>query len=158
MKISTIARQAVLGLAMLYTLAPLVQAQELGAAVETLGSIPFLSGGIGKEQQNLMRQAGKDFNLRVEFSERKDNEFIVGTELLIADMQGNPVFALTDAGPMVNVDLPDGRYRITANYQGENESRLVTLRRGAGQDLYFHWNGQPKVEPIAANQTGSQAD
>jgi hypothetical protein len=159
MKISTIARQAALGIAILCTVAPLVQAQEPSVAVESVGSITFMSGGIGKDQQNFMREAGKDFNLRFGFSERKDNEFIVGTELLIADMQGNPVFALPHAGPMVNVDLPDGKYRITANYQGQNETRLITLRREAGQDIHFHWNGRPKVEPIAVHdETSAKAD
>ena len=33
-------------------------------------SIPFMSGGIGRDQQAYMHQAAKDFNLRFEFSER----------------------------------------------------------------------------------------
>jgi hypothetical protein len=158
MKLSTLATRTALGFALLYAAAPLVQAQEQRAVVQITGSIPFMSGGIGKDQQTYLRQAGKDFNLRFEFSERNDNEFVAGTELSITDMQGHPVFALADADPIVNVELPDGQYRVTADYQGQHETRLVTVRRKAGQDVYFHWKGNARVEPTSTVDTSAEVD
>jgi hypothetical protein len=134
MKTSTFARRAALGIALLYATTPLVYAQPQGIAVQTAGSTAFMSGGVSQDEQALMRKAGKDFNLHFEFSEREDNEFIVGTE------------------------LPDGQYRVKASYLGQNETRLVTLRDKAGQDLYFHWQGNPKAEPVAAVDAGAKAD
>jgi len=159
MKVSTVAAQVALGLALLYLAAPLVRAQQHETiAIETLGTTPFMSGGVGQDQRDLMRKAAKDFNLRFEFSERQDNEFIVGTELLITTLQGNPVFVLDHAGPIVNVNLPDGQYRVVASYDGQNETRRVTVRGKTAQDLYFHWKGNPKQQPTAAVDTSATTD
>ncbi|WP_158100918.1 hypothetical protein [Variovorax sp. JS1663] len=57
-------------------------------------------------------------------------------------MQGRPVLELLDVDPMVNVNLPDGRYRVMASLHGQTETRLVKVRGRAGENLPFHWKGQ----------------
>jgi hypothetical protein len=150
MKPQRITTQAALGVALLYAAAPLVHAQQEQDAVETMRPIQFMSGGIGKSDQAYTRNAGKAFKLRIEFSERKQNEFVADVDLRITDMQDRAVFVLHDAGPIVNVDLPDGRYRVAATFLGRTEARLVTLRGKAGEDLYLHWNGAAKGDPDAS--------
>ena len=157
MKLQRIAAQTALGLALLYATAPLVHAQEELVVVETLGSTPFMNGGVGKSDEAYMRQAGKDFNLHIEFSERKDNEFVADADLTITDLRGNPVFVLANAGPIVNVSLPDGRYRVAASFHGKTETQLVTLRAKAGQDLYFHWKGDVKLDAYDGKPIGGNA-
>jgi len=130
----------------LLTLVPALHAQERAVLVETVTQTPFMTGGIGKDQQEVMRRAGRDFSLRLEFSERRDNEFVVGADVLISDLRGNPVFILPYAGPIVNVALPEGEYRVTASFQGETINRLVSIRGKSGQDVYFHWKGRPKSD------------
>jgi hypothetical protein len=132
---------AVLGAALLWAAAPLVHAQTVANSVESISAVPFMTGGIGQDQQAFMRKVGKAFNLRLEFSERKDNEFIVGADVLLTDAQGTVVFALGKAGPIVNLLLPDGQYRVMATYRGRTETQLATLRGDKAQDLYFHWKG-----------------
>ena len=65
-------------------------------------------------------------------------------------MQGHPVFALLDADPIVNVNLPDGQYRVTADFHGQSETRLVKVRGNAVEDLYSHWSGNVKSHPVTA--------
>lgn len=142
MKLSIIAKHPALALALLYAAAPLVHAQDEEVVVEARPAIQFMSGGIGQSDEAAMRKAAKDFNLRLEFSERKDNEFVANADLRITDMQGRPVFVLLDADPMVNVNLPDGRYRVMTSLHGQTESRLVNVRGTAGENLYFHWKGK----------------
>jgi hypothetical protein len=154
MKMATITRQVALGLALLYAAVPLVHAQEELVVVETIRPTLFMSGGVDKDEEAYMRRMGKDFNLRVEFSERKDNEFVADADLTITDMRGNPVFALPKAGPIVNVKLPDGRYRVAATFHGKTETQLVTLRGKPGQDLYFHWKGSVKIDPYDGKPMG----
>jgi hypothetical protein len=149
MKMPIIATQPALALVLLYAAAPMVHAQDEQVAVEARPPIQFMSGGIGQTEEAAMRKAAKDFNLRLEFSERKDNEFVADADLRITDMQGRPVFVLLDADPMVNVNLPDGRYRVAASLHGQTETRLVNLRGKEGENLYFHWNGNAKNDPNA---------
>jgi len=99
----------------------------------------YMSGGIGKDEQALMRKSAKDFNLRLEFSAHRDGEFVAGENILIKDASGTPVFFLASAGPMVNVLLPDGRYTVSGSYKGNVETQEVVLRGKEGKNLYFRW-------------------
>ena len=154
MKLQRLTRHAALGLALLYAGAPLVHAQEEPVVIEAARLTPFMSGGDGVSEEAAMRKAGKDFNLRIQFSERRSNEFVADAGLNITDLRGNPVFVLTDAGPIVNVNLPDGRYRVAATFHGNTETQLVTLRGRAAQDLYFHWKGDVKLDPYDGKPLG----
>jgi len=60
--------------------------------------------------------------------------------LAIVDERGNPVFALRDAGPMLYVMLPAGRYTLIAESDGIRKTQQVTLDHGRGTDVVFHWN------------------
>jgi len=149
MKMSIIAKHSALALALLCAAAPLVHAQEEEVAVEARPPIQVMTGGVGQSDEAAMRKAAKDFNLRLQFSERKDNEFVADADLRITDMQGRPVFVLLDTDPMVNLNLPDGRYRVAASLHGQTETRLVDLRGKSGENLYFHWKGQAKDDSYA---------
>ena len=141
----TLARRAALGLALLPAGAPLLHAQEVQIAADTTRSIQFMNGGIGQSERVAMRKAGGAFKLRVEFSERADNEFIADADLRITDMRGRPVLTLADAGPIVTVNVPNGSYRVDATFHGQTETRVITLRGRDSANLYFHWTGVPKA-------------
>jgi hypothetical protein len=108
-------------------------------AVKAITVNTYLNGGIGNDEQQAMRRMARDFPLRIEFSEHDDNEFIADVPVAITDGEGNPVFQLAEAGPMLFVSLPDGKYRVTATRNGKTEMRSVDLNGGRGRELYFHW-------------------
>lgn len=148
---------AALGMALLYAAtAPAARAQDEVIISETVRSSIFMNGGIGKDEEAYMRKAGKDFNLRMEFSERKDNEFLADVDLAITDLAGNPVFVLPGAGPIVNLNLPAGKYRVAASFRGKTETQLVTVPASGGRDLYFHWKGKAKIDPYDGKPLGGK--
>jgi hypothetical protein len=104
----------------------------------------YLNGGIGKDEEDFMHRTAHEFPLRLTFSERKDGEFIADVPVVISDAKGNPVFELPNAGPILYVMLPNGKYKISARFKGMTESQEVTLSGKEGKDLYFHWKGTPK--------------
>lgn len=110
---------------------------------ETIRPALYMNGGFGSNEQAYMRRVGKDFSLRLVFAERKDNEFVADVKLLIEDEHG-PVFMLPAAGPMTNVMLAEGKYRISASYRGVTEVHMVTIKDKNGVDVVFHWKGAPK--------------
>lgn len=119
-------------------------AQEDILVVETARPTLYLNGGIGSTEQAYMKKTAKDFNLRMVFSEHKDGEFVADAKVSIVDARGNTVFFLPSAGPMTNLILPDGKYRVSATFKGMTESQTVTIAGNQAKDLYFHWNKAAK--------------
>ncbi len=148
MKLTKIVTAFLLGVSIYFTSPPVTysyaQQEEDITIIDTLHPVLYMNGGYGKDEANFMRRAGKDFGLRLDFSERKDNEFVADVKLIIEDASGVPVFVLPYAGPMTNVMLPEGKYRILASYRGKTEIHTVNVKSVGGTDVQFHWTGQPK--------------
>ena len=144
MKIRTQLSAVLLGASVL-TMLPLAANAQDSIVVETFTATTYLNGGIGKDEEATMRRVAKEFPLRMTFSERKDGEFLADIPVVIADARGNPVFELPNAGPMLYVMLPNGKYKVSARFKGQTESQEVTLSGKDGKDLYFHWKGKPKA-------------
>lgn len=139
MSIKQSAAPFIIGLSALCIAAPMAHAAEEIVAVETVSSAPYMNGGIGKDEQDRIRGAAREFNLRMEFSEGKNNAFVTDVGLSVADLQGNPVFYLPSAGPMTNVRLPDGKYKVTATMDRHSEVQTVALAKGQPKSIFFHW-------------------
>ena len=107
--------------------------------VQTQNAI-YLNGGIGEDEAHAMRGRAAEFPLRLIFAEGPQNVFTANVPLAIVDERGNPVFALRDAGPMLYVMLPAGRYTVIAESDGIRKTQQVTLDHGRGTDVAFHWN------------------
>ncbi len=112
--------------------------------VPTITATTYINGGVGKNEEATMHRVAKEFPLRITFAERRDGEFIADVPVVISDEKGNPVLELSKAGPMLFVMLPDGKYRVSARFEGLTESQEVILRGKAGRDVYFHWKGRTK--------------
>jgi hypothetical protein len=103
----------------------------------------YQSGGIGKDQVADMDHHLQRYDLRLTFSEGRHNAYAAGLAVKIADAAGNTVFALDNAGPLTDVQLPAGHYRVLADFGGVQRSAAVDVRPDAPADLYLHW---PKDE------------
>ena len=112
---------------------------EESVVVETIMVSTYVNGGIGKNEEEIMRRVAKEFPLRLTFSERKNGEYIADVPVVIVDANSNPVFELSKAGPLLDVVLPNGKYKVSARFKGKIETQEVTLTGKDGKDLYFHW-------------------
>ncbi|MGO0792081.1 hypothetical protein ACTOWA_19655 [Herbaspirillum seropedicae] len=115
--------------------APLTQAQEMQ------GSVAYMNGGIGAGEQHKLREAAKDYNLRLLFSEAKDGAFVSNVKLSVSDLHGKSVFTLPSAGPMTNLKLPSGEYEVTAIYNGVKKTSKVSVGEKPAS-LSFNWAHQ----------------
>jgi hypothetical protein len=130
---------ALIGAALLAT--PLAASAQESIVAETVTATTYLNGGIGQTEADAMQRMAKEFPLRLTFSERKDGEFIADVPVVILDARGNPVFELPKAGPQLYVMLPNGKYKVSARFNGLTESQDVTLAGKEGKDLNFRWKG-----------------
>ena len=56
----------------------------------------------------------------------------------IEDLQGHPVLALEDGGPLVIVALPAGTYHVNAQLGKLRRYYTMTLKEGASFDVYLN--------------------
>ena len=132
-----------LGVALAGSVAPLAAQAQGTATMEKAKATTYLNGGIGKDERAVMTRESTQFPLRMTFSERKDGELIADVPVVVSDAKGNQVFMLPEAGPLLYVMLPDGKYTVRATWNGKTQTREVTIAGKPGHDLYFHWAGEP---------------
>lgn len=98
-------------------------------STQQLGQVTYLSGGIGLDQSEAIKQVMKDYSLTLTFvgTTRNGNEYLAGVPVVITDAHGQTVLDVASAGPYVLAMLPDGRYTIAATYRGKTERRTVSI-------------------------------
>ena len=120
--------------------APLVAGAQETVPVVTVTTTPYLNGGIGEEEAATIRSKANDFSLRLTFAEGSNNELTANVPVVITDARGNPVFALSHAGPLLYMMLPKGGYTVTAQAHYVAETEHVTLDGTQAKDAVFHWS------------------
>ncbi|AGA73600.1 hypothetical protein CXG50_06900 [Pseudomonas plecoglossicida] len=139
-----------LGSALLITLAlpwTLAAAADLNAPIDMQAvqlqqqeqnGVRYLQGGIGQDEANALRKT-PGYDLHVELSTGPEGKFQSGATVDIQNAQGQPVLSLTDAGPLLYVQLPPGKYKVTGNAQGETVQQLVTVNGKTPTTVNLNW-------------------
>lgn len=96
------------------------------------GVPPYLSGGIGLEEQEIFKNRAGQFNLRLFFAEAASGAYLAGVHVAIDNKAGTRILDIDDAGPWFYATLPPGRYRITATFNGQAQARTVQVAAGRG--------------------------
>ncbi|WP_144173297.1 carboxypeptidase regulatory-like domain-containing protein [Pseudomonas sp. Kh13] len=100
--------------------------------------VRYLQGGIGQDEANALRKT-PGYDLHVELSTGPEGKFQSGATVDIQNAQGQPVLSVTDAGPLLYVQLPPGKYKVTGNAQGETVQQLVTVSGKAPATVNLNW-------------------
>ena len=100
--------------------------------------VRFLQGGIGQDEANALRKT-PGYDLHVELSTGPEGKFQSGANVDIQSAQGQPVLSVMDAGPLLYVQLPPGRYKVTGNAQGQTVQQMVTVNGKAPTTVSLNW-------------------
>ncbi|MFJ4250600.1 carboxypeptidase regulatory-like domain-containing protein [Pseudomonas sp. NPDC089741] len=103
--------------------------------------VSYLSGGIGEDESRAIQQT-TGYNLHMTFSIGVENKYIPDVDVVIAKAEGQPVLNLTQAGPLVYVQLPPGKYTVQATRNGVTRHDTTDVGSGAARNLVFHWDGE----------------
>lgn len=101
--------------------------------------ITYLSGGVGEDEAKAIQQT-TGYNLHMTFAIGPENKYVPDVEVAIQKAQGQTVLTLSEAGPLVYVQLPPGKYTVVATRNGEERRDTADLGSGAARNLVFHWN------------------
>ncbi|MGS7249741.1 carboxypeptidase regulatory-like domain-containing protein [Pseudomonas anuradhapurensis] len=100
--------------------------------------VRYLQGGIGQDEANAMRKT-PGYDLHVELSTGPEGKFQSGASVDIQNAQGQPVLSIPDAGPLLYVQLPPGKYKVTGNAQGETVQQMVTVNGKSPATVNLNW-------------------
>lgn len=108
----------------------------------THGDATYVSGGVGKLEQNAMRGMESHYPIAMTFAKHNQgaNEFVAGVKLRVTDRSGKSVVDLSDGGPMLLLKVPDGKYTVRAEYEGHVKTQSVDVTRGHHANLDFLWS------------------
>ncbi|AHL31664.1 hypothetical protein CD58_01585 [Pseudomonas brassicacearum] len=102
--------------------------------------ISYLSGGIGEDEARAIGQA-QGYNLHMTFAIGPENKYIPDVHVVVQNAAGQALLTLDEAGPLVYVQLPPGKYTVVATRNGEARRDTADVGSGAARKLVFHWNG-----------------
>ncbi|VVN77567.1 carboxypeptidase regulatory-like domain-containing protein [Pseudomonas fluorescens] len=101
--------------------------------------ITYLSGGVGEDEAKAIQQT-TGYNLHMTFAIGPENKYIPDVDVVIQKAQGQPVLTLSQAGPLVYVQLPPGKYTVVATRNGEARRDTADVGSGGARNLVFHWS------------------
>ena len=101
------------------------------------GEIKYITGGIGDEERNTLKEAKDKYNLSV-VSAARTGEYVGDTRLIISDQQGRELLD-TEAGPLFYAQLPPGKYVVEAESRGQARKRQIIIGENKPSHIHFSW-------------------
>jgi len=105
-------------------------AQSLAPREHARGDISYVSGGIGSDEAQAMRDAAVDYPLTLELAAAAGgprDEYIADARVRIRDSQGSEVLATRTEGPFLLVRLPAGTYDVDVEWNGTHKHKTVDV-------------------------------
>ena len=102
------------------------------------GSVPYLSGGIGLDEQEALNQTARDYNLKLSFALTSGN-YLADIAVEIRDAGGRVTVQAVSEGPWFFAKLPPGRYTVMVKVMDKTQQKTVQVS-GKGQTVFnFFW-------------------
>jgi hypothetical protein len=109
-----------------------------GTALAVYQDITVHTGAVGIEERDALMRAYDDYNLHLGFAQ-KTGEFLADIDVTIRDAKGEEVWSGKTDGPMLFARLPQGRYTVIAEHEGQRQQRTVQAGSRPGPIHYLRW-------------------
>lgn len=116
---------------------------------EMMGEVSYVSGGIGESELEMMQGRAKDYSLEFVFVQKlkQKEEYLADVNVKIQDANHNVVLETVTEGPYLFLNLPKGRYSVSAEYNGEVKLKNVVVNTKKHQKVVFWWPTVEHTEP-----------
>lgn len=103
---------------------------ELGSPkVMNKNGIDYISGGIGEEEQKMIKSVASDFKLQITFAS-KDGSYLSGVKVSILDANANNIIETGPTGPLFRANLGSGNYVVKVQpveFSGDSQTHNITI-------------------------------
>ncbi|MDR3419446.1 MAG: hypothetical protein P4L83_24980 [Nevskia sp.] len=105
------------------------------------GNVSYICGGIGLDESDAMKAAASKHSLALTFTAHigKRDAYTADVKVTIAGADGKAVLDATCDAPYFLVDLPAGKYKVTAVSGGVSKSQTVDIAAGGHKKVVFAW-------------------
>lgn len=103
--------------------------------VQEQAGVQFLNGGTGEQERTAMRALQTEFPLQVVFSGKAGELGVADQVRVLSGSQ--QLVAVNNAGPLLMVKVPPGRYTVEADIAGKTQRRAVQLHNAPKT---VHWS------------------
>ena len=112
--------------------------------VQSQGKTEFVTGGIGRDESELMKKEARAWPLLLELTQARAPrpEYISDVQITIKDKSGNTVLDATADGPYMLIRLAPGRYSLDATYESVTLHRDLNLEKGQSRKIALVWPTQ----------------
>jgi len=103
------------------------------------GSVTYISGGIGKDESDAMKEAASRYSLAIEMASPASPraQYVADVKIEIRDQRGATVLSTISDGPILLANLPPGRYTVNATKNGASQQRDIVIGSGARPRVMF---------------------
>ncbi len=114
-------------------------AQDTVLQPRTQGSVAYVSGGIGSQEQKALHEVEGNYNLKLLFARQGSGEYLTDVQVRIVNAKDATMLDATTEGPFMLVKLPAGAYTVTASYEGASQKKSATVPATSATSLAFYW-------------------
>lgn len=91
--------------------------------------IRYMNGGVGMGERAEMEEMAGDYSLKVVLA-TDEGSYISRVRIRVKEKSGQEVFEIVTNGPWLYVDLPEGRYTVSACFNGTTKNQTVQVGSG----------------------------
>lgn len=93
--------------------------------------IVYISGGIGTEEVDRMRELAPSFNVRIRFQQESTGASLSDVKVVVLNEKSERLLRFETEGPLLYMKMPPGRYLVAMAYQDTVKKQFITVRRAA---------------------------
>lgn len=114
----------------------------------------YMAGGFGIGERDVMEEQSDDYNLKLIFAENS-GIYLADVKLTVENENGQEIVNTTAPGPWFYIQLPPGRYDVTADFEGEvKKINNISVSESRQASRIFHWDlpSEPEHPQLALQQ------
>lgn len=102
-------------------------------------AVPYMSGGVGKDERQQLLQAAEGYNLKLVFHTKTEGAYLSHVKVSIRDPEGRLILRTVSEGPWFFVRLPPGSYDVSAEARGILIGRLIGAPAQGQLQVNYCW-------------------
>ena len=109
--------------------------------IHKIGSVEYMSGGIGLDESKAIESASRQWPLTLEFAakDKQHADFLADVKVRVQDTRGHNALEATSDGPFLLAKLPPGSYHVEATLGGKTLHGNVMIKQHEPAKAVFVW-------------------